>query len=448
MGRVAIERRNMTPVTSSSSKNTLHHTPRRVFLKLLALAGSALACQAPGLRARTQAPSPELSPTPTPTLLPPATATAQPTITLTPSATPILPKPVFVIDAHEDIAWNWLEFGRDPRQDALEGRKEENGGPVEAAMGDRTTGLPQYLAGRVGIIFSSLFMMPAQNAYRNFKSQIFADSEEAHARGIEQIEAYHRLAASEPRFSLITDQQELDTVVTSWHTDDAQAHKVGLVLIMESAAPIRQPAELGDWYERGLRSIMLAWHATQYAGASGDAEGLTDLGRELLSEMAKRNMILDLSHLSRNGSLEALDIYPGTIIASHSNPLTFVNTDRGISDEVIRKIGEHDGVVGIILFNRFLDSTWTFDTPPGLVTISTVVDAIDTVVQLTGSTAHVGIGSDFDGGFGAEAIPLGMDTAADLLKIGDSLAARGYSTEDIEAIMNGNWLRVLRGCLP
>ena len=282
----------------------------------------------------------------------------------------------------------------------------------------------------------------------NFKSQIFADSEEAYARGIEQIDAYHRLVASQPRYSLITNQQELESVVASWQTVDAQAHKVGLVLMMEGAASIRQPAEIGEWYERGVRSIILAWQATQYAGASGDAEGLTDLGRELLANMAELNMIVDISHLSRNAYLEALDTYPGPIVASHSNPITFVNTDRGISNEAIRKVGERDGVVGIMLFNRFLNSEWTFDTPPGLVTIQTVVDAIDAVVQLTGSTAHVAIGSDFDGGFGAEAIPLGMDTVADLLMIGDALAADGYSTEDIEAIMNGNWLRILRRSLP
>jgi membrane dipeptidase len=174
---------------------------------------------------------------------------------------------------------------------------------------------------------------------------------------------------------------------------------------------------------------------------------LSSLGRELLAEMARLNMILDLSHLSYNGCMEALDAYPGPIIGSHCNPITFDNTGRGIADEVIRGIGERDGVIGIMLYNRFLNSEWTYNTEPGLVTIRTVVDAIDTVAQLTGSVAHVGIGSDLDGGFGAEATPLGMDTAADLLKLAESLAANGYSTDDIEAVMNGNWLRVLRRCL-
>jgi membrane dipeptidase len=217
---------------------------------------------------------------------------------------------------------------------------------------------------------------------------------------------------------------------------------------MEGADPIRTPAELDDWYARGLRSIMPAWRKTQYAGsASGDVEGFTSLGRALLEEMAKFNMILDLSHLSFNGCMEALDAYPSPIIGSHCNPITSDNTSRGIANEVIRGIGERDGVVGIMLYNRFLNSEWTYDTEPGLVTIRTVVDAIDAVVQITGSVAHVGLGSDLDGGFGAEAIPLGMDTAIDLLKIGESLAAHSYSTDDIEAIMSGNWLRILRRCL-
>ncbi|MBN1312891.1 MAG: membrane dipeptidase [Anaerolineae bacterium] len=438
----------MTHAPSLSNKDTTERTPRRLFLKLLALLGSMLACQAPGLRTGDEPSTTTPSSTVAPSTPPPDTPTAQPTPENTPTSAVPLPHPLFIVDGHQDIAWNWLEFGRDPRQSALAGREEEENGLVELAMGDRTTGLPEYLTGRVGIVITSLFMMPAQRAYRNFKSQIFADSEEAYARGIEQIEAYQRLAADEPRYSLITNQQELESVVASWHTVDTQTHKVGLVLMMEGAASIRQPAEVHEWHERGVRSIILAWQATQYAGASGDAEGLTDLGRELLANMAELNMIVDISHLSRNAYLEVLDIYPGPIVASHSNPLTFANTDRGISDEAIRKVGERDGVVGIMLFNRFLNSEWTFDTPPGLVTIRTVVDAIDTVVQLTGSTAHVAIGSDFDGGFGAEAIPFGMNTVADLLMIGDALGADGYSTEDIEAIMNGNWLRVLRRSLP
>lgn len=79
--------------------------------------------------------------------------------------------------------------------------------------------------------------------------------------------------------------------------------------------------------------------------------------------------------------------------------------------------------------------------------VETVADAIDYFVQLTGSTAHVALGSDFDGGFGRESIPVGMDSVADLLNIADVLAGRGYRDVDVEQVMNGNWLRVLRGAL-
>jgi membrane dipeptidase len=77
-----------------------------------------------------------------------------------------------------------------------------------------------------------------------------------------------------------------------------------------------------------------------------------------------------------------------------------------------------------------------------------IIEAIDTVCQLTGSAAHVGIGSDFDGGFGAESIPQELETTTDLLTIADGLRERGYEEADVEAIMGENMLRKLRECLP
>ena len=79
---------------------------------------------------------------------------------------------------------------------------------------------------------------------------------------------------------------------------------------------------------------------------------------------------------------------------------------------------------------------------------SLILDAMDTVCQLTGSAAHVGIGTDFDGGFGLENIPDGMNSITDIWRIGEGLRERGYSEADIEAILSGNMLRKLRQSLP
>jgi membrane dipeptidase len=140
--------------------------------------------------------------------------------------------------------------------------------------------------------------------------------------------------------------------------------------------------------------------------------------------------------------------YPGTVIASHSNPHPFLPTDRGLDDEQIKELAKRDGVMGIMPYNRYLSPSWSRGLPRGLVKLEVVAQAIDYVVQLTGSSQHVGIGSDFDGGFGLESIPEGMDSIADLGEIAVMLDKFGYSPEDIHAIMYGNWLRILQNALP
>jgi membrane dipeptidase len=164
--------------------------------------------------------------------------------------------------------------------------------------------------------------------------------------------------------------------------------------------------------------------------------------------MANFKAILDLSHLAEEACLQALDHYDGTIIASHSNPRTFRNTDRHLTDTMIRKLAERDGVMGIVLYNRFLSDDWTSGDPKSKIPLSRVIDAIDYVCQLTGSARHVGIGTDFDGGFGQESIPEDMDTVTDLMKITNALNTRGYSPVDVEAIMGGNMIHKLRQALP
>lgn len=145
--------------------------------------------------------------------------------------------------------------------------------------------------------------------------------------------------------------------------------------------------------------------------------------------------------------MQALEHYDGSIIASHSNPRRFRDSDRHLSDAMIRRLAERDGVIGVVMFNAFLLNGWRRSDGKRAVTLATVADAIDHVCQVTGSAAHVGLGSDFDGGFGAESIPAEIDTVADLWRITDVLLERGYSRDDITAIMGGNMLRKLREAL-
>jgi membrane dipeptidase len=166
--------------------------------------------------------------------------------------------------------------------------------------------------------------------------------------------------------------------------------------------------------------------------------------------MASFGMILDVSHIAPQACLEALDRYEGPLFASHANPLHFRpdRPDRNLADDAICRIAERDGVIGIVPFNLFLVEGWRRGDPEHAADMSTVVAAIDHVCQVTGSARHVGIGSDFDGGFGAECAPLGFETVTDLQQIAPALAAYGYAADDIAAIMSGNMLRVLRAGLP
>lgn len=316
-------------------------------------------------------------------------------------------------------------------------------------MGQRTTGLPQWIAGRVGVIFATLFVLPQHSAGAYGRpSQTYATPEEAYAKAQQQMDAYHALAAANPLVTIVESKQELEAVVSPWLRPEGDAEaSVGFVLLMEGADAIRQPGELAAWYDRGLRIVGPAWSATRYAGGTGAPGPLTDLGRQLLQEMAALDMILDLSHIAEEAFFEAVDLYPGSTIASHSNPRRFLPTDRGLSDEMIRHLAARDGVVGIVPYNRYLQPGWQRGQARTAVPLETVADAIDYVVQLTGNTTHVALGSDFDGGFGQESIPAGMETVADLLDIAGVLSGRGYGDADIERVMNGNWLRILRAAL-
>lgn len=349
----------------------------------------------------------------------------------------------FFIDAHEDIAWNWFEAQRDPLEDIATARQREAGSHIEAALGKRMTALPQWLAGRVAVVFATIYVMPKRVARR--ARHTYETPEEAHRRGRMQLAFYQSLAARTPQVRLIESTNDLHAVLHTWRTPNA-LRRVGLLVSLEGADAIRTPEEVADWYSRGLRAIGLAWGRTRYAGGTHEPGPLTDLGRALLREMHAFQMLLDLSHAAEEAFWQALDAYDGPIIASHSNPRAFCNTDRHLSDEMIRALAERDGVMGIVPYNAFLLDNWRETRAP--VPLDRVADAIDHVVQLLGTPRHVAIGTDFDGGFGADATPEGLDSIADLERIFDVLQARGYDEEALHAIAYGNWVRMLERTLP
>jgi membrane dipeptidase len=161
--------------------------------------------------------------------------------------------------------------------------------------------------------------------------------------------------------------------------------------------------------------------------------------------MQQLDIILDLTHLSDQAFWEALDLFDGEVLASHNNCRTLVPHQRQFDDRQIRAILERGGVIGVSFDNWMLRFGWVRGGKDnGPVRLMDVVNHIDHICQLAGNSQHAAIGSDLDGGFGREQSPADLDTIADLQKIPDLLAGRGYHDEDIAAVMHGNWLRLLR----
>jgi membrane dipeptidase len=354
---------------------------------------------------------------------------------------------MILVDGHEDLAMNALAEGREYLTSASAIRRAEAEAGYESSNGACMLGLADWLAARVAVVMATVLTLPRSEADPGEPS--YATAAAAHQQGLAQIDLYRRWAATCPQIELVQTRRQLTAVVDSWADDaDESLRKVGLVLLMENADPVRSPAEVGFWVEQGVRVVGPAWVANRYSGSTREGGPLTDLGRELLAEMSRAGAVLDLSHMSERACLEALATYGGAIVASHANSRRTKDIPRLLSDAVVEGIVARDGVVGVMPLNWSLDPAWRPEHGKSAVGLERVVDAIDAVCQIAGDARHVAIGTDFDGGQGAEAAPAEIDTIADLPKLATALAAGGFSADDVAAVMGGNWLRLLGRCLP
>ncbi len=359
-----------------------------------------------------------------------------------------------IIDAHEDLACNILEFGRDYTLSAAATRQRERGSIAPQITGDTLLGWPDYQRGKVAIVFSTLWVAPVAVSDRlgEWDTQNYADIEEAHMRYSVQLDTYDRLVEEHPtKFRKIGQQSDLQSILSAWQKDDGEERPVGLVILMEGAEGVREPVEVEDWYRRGVRIIGPAWAGTRFCGGTGQPGGMTKEGYELLESMAEYHFTLDLSHMDEKAALEALETYPGPIIASHANAkalLKETESNRHLTDQVIQGLLDRDGTIGIVPLNGFLRPGWKDSGGRATVTLDYVVAQLDYICQMAGNSTHVGIGSDFDGGFGLQSVPMEIDTIADLRKIIPILNQKGYTQTDIDAILGKNWLVHLQKTLP
>jgi len=359
---------------------------------------------------------------------------------------------MLIVDAHQDLAWNMLTFGRDYTLPVSETRRREQGGEAPLRNGDTLLGWPEYQRGQVGVIFSTLFCAPARLRSGDWDNQTYRDFTEATKRYRGQLDVYQRLVDQHPdKFRLVKGRDDLQEVVDHWKQKEATEHPVGLVMLMEGADGVQEPAELEDWWQGGVRLIGPAWAGNRYCGGTREPGPLTAEGFALLDGMADLGFILDISHMDEQAALQALDHYPSTIVATHANAISLLKgleTNRHLSDRVIRLLIERGGVIGIVPVSPFLQPGWRRGDSREEVTLHHIVAQIDYICQLAGDARHVGYGSDFDGGFGLQSVPIGIETIADLQNISPILAEKGYTENDTTAILGENWLSLLRRVLP
>ncbi len=350
-----------------------------------------------------------------------------------------------IFDAHLDLAMNALEWNRDLTRPITDLRACEAGQTDKPDRGNGTVSLPEMRRGGVGICVATLIARVEQDAYSpvtGWRSQA-----QAWAQTQGQLAWYQAMEAAGEMVQ-IRDRAGLEQHLALWNSAaEKDGLPVGYVLSLEGADSILSLDHLARACEQGLRAIGPAHYGPGiYANGTNASGGFNPKGRDLLKEMDRLGFILDVTHLCDACFWEALDLFGGPVWASHQNCRALVPHMRQFSDEQIKTLAARGAVIGTALDAWMLVPGWVRGkTTPGSMnlTLEQFVDHIDHVCQVVGNAGHAGIGSDLDGAFGCEQTPADLDTIEDLSKIPALLAARGYSTADVNRISHGNFVGFL-----
>jgi membrane dipeptidase len=323
---------------------------------------------------------------------------------------------------------------------------------------DLLTDIPRLRSGCVGGQFWSVWVSPR-----------IPDAEAAR-RGLEQLDIVHRMIESYPEtFELATSADEVDRIF--------KAGRIASLIGVEGGSMIGSSlAALRHYHARGARYMTLThWRTTLWADAATDAPrhgGLSRFGVEVVREMNRLGMLVDLSHVSPETMWAALDVTEAPIVFSHSGARALTDHPRNVPDEILARVASNGGVVMAVFLAGFISAAvreherpgvvawdayqeahsqateeelhqllrqWRAEHPGPSASIGELADHIDHIRAVAG-IEHVGVGSDFDGG---ESLPVGLEDVSRFPALFGELLRRGYTDDDIRLIAGGNILRVM-----
>jgi len=357
-----------------------------------------------------------------------------------------LHREALVIDGHNDVTSFVLDYGFDLGMDGADPEKSDAalywvlGWLLPEPTGDglRThTDLARLAAGGVDAQFFS----------------IWADSDYATTPGASRERANAMIDALLDQVRRHADRLELAT-----SADDvrriAAGGRVAALMGLEGGHAIENDlANLRAFHARGIRYMTLTWENTNdWADSSGDEArhgGLTDFGCEVVREMNRLGMLVDISHVSDETFRDALEVVTKPVIASHSSARALVDVPRNMSDEMLRAVARNGGVVMVNFGGPFIDPRkagvghvlWdaVVHLGPSPVPLALLLDQIEHVARVAGAD-HVGLGSDFDGTL---FLPEGASDVSAFPAITAGLLERGWSEADVRKLLGENTLRVL-----
>ena len=222
--------------------------------------------------------------------------------------------------------------------------------------------------------------------------------------------------------------------------------KIAVVIGIEGGQAIEDDLKLIEkYYSLGVRLMTITWGSTNWADASREPEkhnGLTDFGKDVIREMNRLGMIVDVSHSADKTVWDVLEITSDPIIASHSCAKAICDHPRNVNDDLIKAISASGGGIFINFYSEFLDENFKTQSQKGMnpepPDISKVIEHIEYIIKV-GGIDSVGLGSDFDG---IGSAPRGLEDVSKMPFITKLLIDKGYKKEEISKIMGDNFLRV------